>query len=760
MNTITPGLVPPNAPQRVPTPPQLPDDALSLLLDARVGWRQLDDGGLRKTPRDGDITLPWFAGSARDFGEASGSFGGLCTPLPVTTSGTSVYLLDATQLKHFDPCCCRFVTIPCTGGHGGGARQLRNPGGIAAHGGLLYVCDSGRDGLTVSGSNPRRQELRERLRRENHRVSVFVLNGYALRGHLRPAVDKYPHWKPRAIACDAHGGVWITDIANQRVHHFSANGHWRGTRGPLFNVPLYIAVDRCGVVYVVDLDPVHNKRRLQSMQADGSLLSPPASVEAAAERFDALPFAVLADGTLDLRALCSENPCAASGYFNDFGEPLSAAPPAPSQLYEVDGRFLSGPLDSGILECQWHRILLHGQMPAGCSILVETFCADETYSATQLDGFAQWQALTVALPKNGDKNPWSWDGLIRSPPGRYLWLRVSLRGTGKATPALRAAEIEFPRITSLRHLPAVFASEPVSADFTARFLALYDTTMRSIERTVDSLASWFDPMSTPAKAVGGATVDFLSWLASWVGLSLERGWSEARRREYLRRASQLYDLHGTPRGLHEMLLLLLGWADAPTRYSRRPARRRCVEAPRNCRPVPACIPYQPPPLLLEHFRLRRWLQLGKGRLGEQAVLWGRRIVNRSQLDTNARTNHTLLLTTPDAASDPVLVHANRITVFVPSRYREQAQRRSLEQLLRSECPAYVQYDIEYVEPRMRIGVQSMIGLDAVIGRLPQGIPLGTTPLGTASILTAAAPAIPPAQRIGRNTRLGTPPPLN
>lgn len=157
--------------------------------------------------------------------------------------------------------------------------------------------------------------------------------------------------------------------------------------------------------------------------------------------------------------------------------------------------------------------------------------------------------------------------------------------------------------------------------------------------------------------------------------------------------------------------------------------------------------------------MRRWLQLGKGRLGEQAVLWGRRIVNRSQLDTNARTNHTLLLTTPDAASDPVLVHANRITVFVPSRYREQAQRRSLEQLLRSECPAYVQYDIEYVEPRMRIGVQSMIGLDAVIGRLPQGIPLGTTPLGTASILTAA-PAIPPAQRIGRNTRLGTPPPLN
>lgn len=758
-----------SAAQRVSLPPQPPDDPLSLLLNARVGWRMLDDGGVRTAPRDGAITLPWLAGGERTFGETSGSFGGLCTPWRVTfdDGGANLYMLDASrcQLQRFDPCCCRFVTLPCTGGHGGGPRQLRKPGGIAVHGGLLYICDSGLDGLTQVGTNPRRQALRERIRRENHRVSVFLLNGYALRGHLRPPREKFPHWKPRAVACDANGGVWVTDIANNCIHHFSANGHWRGTRGQSLNHPLYICVDRCGVVYVIDIDPIKQTPRLQTMQFDGAPLPPPQSVEVAADRFMALPFNVLTDGTLDLRALCKRNPCEVSGYFDDDGNPLSAAPAAPAQLYETDAQFLSGPLDSKLLDCQWHRLQLSGELPQGCSILAQTFCANEIYTRDQLEGFAQWQPLTIAQAiappraSTSTSTRWSWDGLIRSPPGRYLWLRLALHGPGKATPVLRAAEVEFPRITSLRYLPAVFASEPVSADFTARFLALYDTPMRSIERIVDTLPRWFDPMSTPATPVGGTGIDFLSWLASWIGLSLQRDWSEARRRDYVRRASQLYGQRGTPHGLRNMLLLFLGWGDAAQRYSRRPFARRCIEEPRNCRPVPSCVPYQPPPLVLEHFKLRRWLQLGAGRLGEKAELWGRRIVNRSQLNTNARIDGTRLLTVPDAATDPVLVHANQITVFVPARYRDPAQQRSLQQLLRNECPAYVQANIDYVEPRMRIGVQSMIGFDAVIGRVPQGMKLGDTSLGQPPVLTSAALAHPPAQHVGRNTRIGTPPPL-
>ena len=45
----------------------------------------------------------------------------------------SIYLLDraTVTLKRFDPCTCRFVDVPCFSRvRGGGARELRHPGGV------------------------------------------------------------------------------------------------------------------------------------------------------------------------------------------------------------------------------------------------------------------------------------------------------------------------------------------------------------------------------------------------------------------------------------------------------------------------------------------------------------------------------------------------------------------------------------------------------------------------------------------------------
>ena len=74
-----------------------------------------------------------------------------------------------------------------------------------------------------------------------------------------------------------------------------------------------------------------------------------------------------------------------------------------------------------------------------------------------------------------------WDGLIRSPPGRYLWLRSQLPGNGRSTPRIDEARVEFPRISLRRYLPAVFGAEPTSADFTDRLLAIFDRSLRDIE---------------------------------------------------------------------------------------------------------------------------------------------------------------------------------------------------------------------------------------------------------------------------------------
>ena len=105
-------------------------------------------------------------------------------------------------------------------------------------------------------------------------------------------------------------------------------------------------------------------------------------------------------------------------------------------------------------------------------------------------------------------------------------------------------KVFFPRISLRRYLPAVFGENPVSADFTDRLLAVFDTIHRSVEVKVDNFARYLDPMATPAKRDPKTMVDFLSWLASWTGLVLDRSWDERRRRRLLKQAACLHRLRG------------------------------------------------------------------------------------------------------------------------------------------------------------------------------------------------------------------------
>ena len=106
--------------------------------------------------------------------------------------------------------------------------------------------------------------------------------------------------------------------------------------------------------------------------------------------------------------------------------------------------------------------------------------------------------------------------------------------------------------------------------------------------------------------------------------------------------------------------------------------------------------------------------------------------------------------------DPLLVHANRVSIFVPACVRTRpADERALRQLLATEVPAHVQADLQLVEPRFRVGIQAMVGLDSVIARTPQGVKLGQEPLGAATVLHADHGAGPKAgqMRVGGATRL-------
>jgi len=297
----------------------------------------------------------------------------------------------------------------------------------------------------------------------------------------------------------------------------------------------------------------------------------------------------------------------------------------------------------------------------------------------------------------------------------------------------------------------------VSADFTDRFLSLFDTTFRSIESTLDNLASYFDPCSTPAERRREG-IDFLTWLASWVGITFDRHWSEQKRRRFLHEAGKIFPLRGTPRGLWLQLLIFLGIEPARICCANDQPISQCNPIPPNCIPI-AKRPchWEPPPLILEHFRLRRWLFLGAGRLDAQSELWGKRIVNRSQLNANAQADRSQLITKQDPLRDPFHVYAHKFSVFVPACLgKSESMRKGLKGLIDSEKPAHTSAQIWFVEPRFRIGFQSSIGFDAVVGRYPAGITLDGTRLGKDSVLTAPSGMQgKPALEVGSDARIGS-----
>jgi phage tail-like protein len=691
----------------LPPIPRPPHDPTSLLLNKRLGWSLLETDKIAISR--GAVALERFPGSLRWLTEASGSFGGLRTPANVAIGSDGIiWLLDASilELKRFDPCDCEFKVVPCFGGEGSGPRQLLNPGGIDLYCDDLYVCDTG-----------------------NARLSVFVFPTLALRGHWKPPTP----WQPTGVVVDEKGTAYVADPLNGQIHRFSRHGsylgHWDG-----FGAIKHLAIDRHGDIYAAgDLQAF----RVGSHGEPIPITSPADDI---ASDFKPLRFKVDTSGNLHLGSLCTPP---TQNVFDLNGDLIALGPQAQVQLYERSGTAIIGPLDSLIDSCTWHRVVLGGEMPEGGRVEIQSFTSHIDLPQSEIDQLPEhaWESNLQFLSLKAVDS----DGLFHSPQGRYMWLRITLKGNGQTTPRIESFEIEFPRISLRRYMPAVYGAEPVSSEFTDRFLSLFDRPLRDVESKVDNLAALFDPLSTPV----------LDWLASWVGVPLDRQLTERQRREYLKRAPSLNDCRGTRQGLWLQLISYLGMENLRTFCQCDVEPCSCSPAAKTCPPTP---PHQwtwePPPLILEHFKLRRWLFLGSGRLGDQAQIWGKRIVNRSQLDEGAQVGVTQLKATQDPLRDPFHVYAHKFTVFVPAcAGRTPEKRRSLENLIKNESPGHAEGNIEYVQARFRIGFQSMIGLDSVVARIPQGVTLGQTPIGPASVLTGDDDTMIGESRLGTTARL-------
>jgi phage tail-like protein len=733
------------------------------LLNGIAGWRAASLSEVTLGNGGSELTLQPLPGSERPLVDSSGSFGGLQAAIGVAVDAEDrIYILDGAScsVKRYDRCLQQFACLPCIGGCGCAPRQLASPHGMAiSPRGDLHIADTG-----------------------NYRVQVFTTHGFALRKLWGPlavaqngtdisvsaAVPQmewpsgggdcgpqavYPPktWQPWDIAIARDGFSYVTDYANGLVHVFDAAGCWHcaytgagASSQPQLVRPTRIALDREGRIYVVQ----DGQDYVVVLDKVGNYIGQVTQPDALSGRFRPSAVAVDVNGNLCLsdcvtrqvyfyQPTGSDTWCgyrctgcaasfAASLTFDLSGNAILAdgartvCQLAPPSAYPIEGMYYSDSLDSTTYKCTWHRVALRALVPSGCAIQVDTFTADSEKTIDEILSLPETRWSTGQL--DFDTTTCDWDCLIQSPPGRYLWLRLTLTGEGIGTPCIERVKVYYPRNSSLQYLPAVFRADPVSADFLARYLSIFDTLRDQTSSLVSGMFHYFDPMGTPASPRNRSGPDFLSWLASWLGLALQSNWPVEKRRVLVQQAHTLFAMRGTPGGLKLAIQLYTGTA----------------------------------PRILEMYRLRRWMVVNNSTLGDCSALFGADVMKRLAVGVNSAIGQFQLIDYGDPAFDLFNEFAYQFVVVVP-RWpgATAADEQTVQQIIDLASPAWTVGTLQWAEPRMRVGLQSFIGVDTVIGRYPVGVIEGQGQLGYDTVLgNPSEPAIKSPLRLGRSTRIG------
>ena len=332
--------------------------------------------------------------------------------------------------------------------------------------------------------------------------------------------------------------------------------------------------------------------------------------------------------------------------------------------YATGGWLRTVALDSGADDCQWHRVRVDAEQPAGTVITVRLAT---TAGPTHRPGDEHWQALP----------PGAVDVLVRQPPGRYLHVKVELSGDGRKTPVVRSVRADFDVATSLDRLPAVYQAGP-AAEFTRRFLSLFDASLGELDEAIGLASLLLDPHGVPDHV--------LPALAARVGVRADPAWPPDRLRRLLTAWPRLAPLLGTSQGLRRLVAVVYGIDVA-------------VEEPGRARP---------------------WGGTGHARLG-QVRLFG---LSRASLRLGVgRLGEALLEPDADPLAPAYGSGAYRCVVHVPAGL-PASQRLSLEALVRAFLPAHVSARVRYAAPAIRVGPPLAVGVATQLGRLEEGVLAG------------------------------------
>jgi phage tail-like protein len=610
-------------------------------------------------------------------------------PGGVAAGDNRLYVIDTVN----DRIIIHELTAPCVPDHvfgssGNQPYQFRNPADIAVYDELLYVADTG-----------------------NNRIQVFypeltlktIWYG-AGSGNGSGSGSGIGFDSPCDLAFDTEGNAYVADRGNKRIVRIGKDGSesvFCSSGDGKLSDPAAITVDDNGLVYIADastksilvysetgfyaelhLDNFGTLKPFEPaclMYHDGGLFVGDArnrrlhridlsgSYEFAVRDVTQAPYRLTAhnNGNLYISFIDCERLFVLS-----------------KTAFRKTG-YYCGIFDAKQNNCQWHRILFDADIPARSSLVISTFTSDDPILPDSLSldspgsSVDEWDSMTFTGGFAAG------DMLIQNPAGRYLALKIGFEGDSTVSPVMHNLRVYYPRDTYLKYIPAIYQQDTESRDFLSRFLPILESVMLNIEDKIANSSRYYNPLAAPD--------EFVPWLASWLDFALDDKWPDEKKRRLILRASALYKERGTQEGLLDYIEIYSGYR----------------------------------PAIIELFKLRNDSNMEM--LSHHVISFTRHsiplrgyVLNESAVIGSSTVADEWELHRPGFAD-----YAHRFIIFLyPVHLRDGITQRTVQTILDREKPAHTQYFCCAIKPMMRVGEQSMVGLDTIIAKDPDELVVG------------------------------------
>lgn len=227
----------------------------------------------------------------------------------------------------------------------------------------------------------------------------------------------------------------------------------------------------------------------------------------------------------------------------------------------AQGAFLSRIYDSCREQNRWHRFVLRARGPGRASLRFTFFASDSLEvplegKRQELPKFLARTDLSLEekkrllIPLKKKQMLFPEDILLHDVEGRYLFFMAELFAQEGKSPVIAEMMIYFPMEDWLKFLPEVYAKERSGADFTSRYLGIFQSIYEEMEERIRTSSRLLDVNALDSEGLGQ--------IARWFLLNNIYLWPEEQLKLLMGKLQEVFARAGTAEGMLELLELYTG----------------------------------------------------------------------------------------------------------------------------------------------------------------------------------------------------------